>query len=72
MLNFLHGNIKLSLCNKRKLQKRKAALRKVAENHLSLSGRKRIIVQLGVFLLLVLGAILLMTPSLNFRYHART
>jgi len=45
VLIVLNGNLKLSDCNRRKLQKHKSALRKVADRHVSLSGKKRLIVQ---------------------------
>ena len=65
-LNVLNGNIKLLDCNTRKMQKYKAALRKVADRHLSLSGKKRLIVQRGGFLFPLLGAILPTIASLIF------
>jgi len=58
VLNVLNGNIKLTCCKARNLQKQKAALRKVSERHVSLSGKKKIIVQRGGFLLPLLGAVL--------------
>ena len=57
-LNVLNRNIKLTICNTRKLQKHKAALRKVADRHVSLSGNKNLIVQHGGFLLPLLNAVL--------------
>jgi len=45
----LSGNIKLTVCNARKLQKYKAVLRKVADSPVSFSGIKRLIVQRGGF-----------------------
>jgi len=47
VLNVLNGNIKFSGFNTRKLQKHKAALRKVADKHVSLSVKKRPIIQRG-------------------------
>ena len=64
VLNVLNGNIKLSGCNTRKLQKHKAALCKVADRHMSLSGKKRLIVQRVGFLLPLLDAILSTIASL--------
>jgi len=58
VLNMLNGNLKFSDCNTRKLQKYKLALRKFAERNVSLSGKKRLIVQRGGFLLPLLSAIL--------------
>ena len=49
--NVLNGNIKLTRCNTRKLRKHKAALRKVADKRVSLSSKKKLIVQRGGFLL---------------------
>ena len=40
MLNMLNGNLKLSDCNTRKLQKHKSELRKVADRHVSPSGKR--------------------------------
>jgi len=39
VLNVLNSDIKFSTCNTRKLQKFKAALRKVADRQVSLSGK---------------------------------
>ena len=47
VLNVLNGNIKLTGCNTRKLQKHKAVLRQVADRQMSLSGKKRLIVSAG-------------------------
>jgi len=49
-LNVLNGNIILNLYNTRKLQRLKAALRKVVDIHVSFSGQERHIVLRGVFL----------------------
>ena len=64
VLNVLNGNINLSGCNTRKLQKYKTAVRKVADRHVSLSGKKRLIVQRGRFLMPLLDAILPTIASL--------
>jgi len=58
VLNVLNGNLKVSDCNTRKLQKHNSALRKVADWHVYLSGKKRLIVERGGFLLHLLSAIL--------------
>jgi hypothetical protein len=55
VLNVFSGNLP---CNTGKLRKHKAALRKVTERHVSLSGKKRLIVQRGGFLLPLLRTIL--------------
>ena len=47
VLNVVNGNIRLSVCDTRKLQKLKAAIRMVVDRHVSLSGKTRLIVQLG-------------------------
>ena len=66
VLNVLNDNLQLSGCNTRKQQKYKSALRKVADRHVSLSGKERLIVQHGGFLLPLLGAILPTFASLIF------
>jgi hypothetical protein len=55
VLNVMNGNLP---CNTRKLRKHNVTLRKVTDRHVSLSGKKRIIVQRGGFLLPLLSAIL--------------
>jgi len=68
----------ISKCNKevvltggdtRKLQKLKAALRKVSDKRVPLSAKKKLIVQRGGFLLHLLSAILHTLASLNYRNH---
>jgi len=66
VLNVLNGNIKLIGCDTRKLQKHKAELRKVSDRRVPLS-KKKLIVQLGGFLLPLLSAILPTLASLIFR-----
>ena len=72
VLNVPNGDMKLSSFSTRKLQKHKAALCKVADRHMSLSGKKRLIVQRGVYLLPLLGAILPTIVSLIFRGPDKT
>jgi hypothetical protein len=72
ILNVLKGNVKLSHCAKRKLRKHKATLRKVADEHLSLARKKKVIVQRGGFLLPLLGAVLPTLASLIFRQRNAT
>jgi len=67
VLNVLNGNIKLTGCDTRKVQKHKAALRMVAERHVPLSAKKKLIVQRGGFLLPLLSAVLLTIASLILR-----
>ena len=57
VLNLLNGNIK-SGCVTRKLQKHRAALRKVSDMRVPLSKKNKLIVQRGGFLLLLLSAVL--------------
>jgi len=71
VLNVLNCNIKLSVCNTRKLQKYKAALRNVTARHVALSGKKRLVFQHEGFLLPLLGAILPTTTSLIHKFPAR-
>jgi len=72
VLNVLNGNIKFSGCNTRKLKKHKAALRTIADRHVSLSGNIRNIIQRGGFLLPLLGAILSTIAILYFKPPTRT
>ena len=67
VLNFLNGNIKLTVCNNRKLQKYKAAIRKVADRHVSISGKKKLIVQSGGFLLPLMSDVLQIITNLILR-----
>ena len=67
VLNVLSDNLKLQVCNTRKLQKYKSALRTVAGWHVSISGKKRLIVQHGEYLLPLLGAIQPTIASLIFK-----
>ena len=48
VLNVLNGKIKLTGCDTRKLQKHKAALRKVSNRRVPLSKKKKLIVKRGV------------------------
>jgi len=61
-LNDLHGNIHLTACGKRKLQKHKSSLRKLAERHVSLSAKRKIIIR-GGFLLPLLAPFCLLSPA---------
>ena len=67
VLNFLNGDIKLTVCNTRKLHRHKAANPTLAVRHLSLSGKKRLIVEPGGFLLPLLSAVLPTIVSINLR-----
>jgi hypothetical protein len=67
VLNVLNGNVRLTGCAKRKLQKHKAVLRKIADRRLSLSGKKQLIVQKGRFLLPLLTAVLPALANYIFR-----
>jgi len=66
VLNVLNGNIKLTGCVTRKLQKHKAALRKISDRRVPLS-KKKLIVQRGGFLVPLLSAILSTLASLIVR-----
>jgi len=66
-LNVLNGNIKLSGCVTRKLQKHKATLRKISDRRVPLSKKKKLIVQRGGFLLPLLSAVLPTLASFIFR-----
>ena len=57
-LNVLWGNVKLSECQKRKLHKHKAVIRKVGAKNVPVAARRQIIVQRGGFLLPLLSAVL--------------
>ena len=61
ILNVLNGNINLTVCDTRKLQNHKAALRKISDRPEPLSKKKKLIVNGGGFLLPLLSAI---TPTL--------
>ena len=67
VLNVLNGNVRFSDCVARKLRKDRAVLRKVADKRVPLSGKKKLIVQRGGFLLPLVGAVLRATASLIFR-----
>ena len=67
VLNVLNGKIKLSGCDKRKLQKHKAILSKVADKRVPVSSKKKLIVQRGGFLLPLLSAVLPTIASLIFK-----
>jgi len=67
LLNLLGGKAKLTLCQKRKSRKHRIHLRKLADNRVSLSSKKKDIVQRGGFLLPLLGAVLPPIASLIFK-----
>jgi hypothetical protein len=54
----LYGNVTVTECGKRKLRKQKTVLRTLADKRVPLTRKKNIIVQRGVFLLPLLGAVL--------------
>jgi len=66
-LNLLRGNVKLTPCQKRKLRKHRVHLRKLADKRVSLTSKRKIIVQRGGFLLPLLGAVLPTIASLIFK-----
>ena len=65
VLNVLNGNLKLSSSNTRKLQKNKSAHRKVADRNVSLSGKKRLIVEPLLCAILRTIASLIFKPDKN-------
>ena len=67
VLNVLNGNVRLSACVARKLRKHKAVLRKVADRRVPISGKKKLIVQRGGFLLPLLSAVLPALATLIFK-----
>jgi hypothetical protein len=67
VLNVLNCNVKLSGCVTRKLRKHKAGLRKVADKRDPISGKKKLIVQRGGFLLPLLSAVLPALATLIFK-----
>jgi len=66
LLNLLRDNVKLTPCQ-RKLRKHRVHLRKLADKRVSLSSKKKAIVQRGGFLLPLLGAVLPIIASLIFK-----
>jgi len=66
-LNLLRGNVKVTPCQKRKLHKHRAVLRKLADRRVSLASKKKTVVQRGGFLLPLLGAVLPTIASLIFK-----
>jgi hypothetical protein len=56
-LNVLRGNVKLSDCTKRKLRKLKHQLRAVVDKRLSITSKKKLIIQRGGFLVPLMMAI---------------
>jgi hypothetical protein len=67
VLNFLHGNIILTECCKRKLKKHKTVLRSLADKRVPMRDKKKIIVQRGGVLVPLLGAVLPALASLLFK-----
>jgi hypothetical protein len=67
VLNVLVGNVPLSTCLKRKLQKYKLALRRLADKRLRHSAKKRLLIQKGGFLLPLLTSILPIIARVIFR-----
>jgi hypothetical protein len=67
VVNVLKGNLNLFSSAKRKLQKHKGQLRKVADKSVSLAKKKLIIVQKGGFIGPLLAAVLPALASILFR-----
>jgi len=57
IINVFNRNVKLTSCNKRKVRKHKARLRKLTDKRVPLSTKKKLIVQRGGFLLPLLSAV---------------
>ena len=70
ILNVLNGNLKLSDCNKRKLKKYRAVLRKLADKRVPSVAKKRLINQRGGFLFTLLSAALPILSNILFRQRA--
>ena len=67
-LNVLQGNVKLSNCKKRKLRKFRRQLRTVADRHVPLARKKKLIIQSGGFLVPLLSVVLPTIASLVYDY----
>jgi hypothetical protein len=67
VLNVLIGNLKLTDCQRRRLQKFRGQLRSVAGRRVALATKKRLINQRGGFLVPLLSAIQPTVASLIFR-----
>jgi len=71
VLNVLRGNVKLTDCQKRRLQKFRVQLRSVAGRRMPLSTKKQLINQRGGFLVPLFSAILPTIAGLIFRPRSR-
>ena len=67
-LNVLQGNVKLSKRKKRRLHKFRRQLRTVADRHVPLPRKKKVIIQSGGFLVPLLSAVLPTIASLVYEY----
>ena len=67
-LNVLQGNVKLSNCKKRKLRKFRRQLRTVADKHVPVARKKKVIIQSGGFLVPLLVAVLPTIASFVYDY----
>jgi hypothetical protein len=65
-MNVLRGNVTLTACQKKKLQKFKISLRAQADKRVPLSSERRLINQRGGFIIPMLSAILPTIASLIF------
>lgn len=63
-LNILNGNCKLSKCSRQRLGKHKEVLRRLVNKKVSLSSKRRLVVQKGGFLIPLLSAVLTGLTSL--------
>jgi hypothetical protein len=71
VLNLLNGNLKVSNCARRMLQKHKGILRKVFDKRVSYSATNRLIKQRGRILLPLMSAVLPIVANLLFRQRAK-
>jgi len=67
-LNVLQGNVKLSNCKKRKLRKFRRQLRTVADSHMPLARKKKLIIQSGGVLVPLLSVVLPTIASLIYEH----
>jgi len=67
-LNVLQGNVKLSNCKKWTLRNFRRQLRSVADRHVPLARKKKLIIQSGGFLVPLLSVVLPTIASLVYDY----
>jgi hypothetical protein len=67
VLNVLHNNLKLTACQKKRLQKFKVPLSALADKRVSITAKIKLFNQRGAFIVPLLSAILPSIASLLFR-----